>query len=189
MTAVEPSEEMLAPYWQRGATLLHQQCWCWGQDVRRPEGNLLLGYGFDRSRPPAHVSGSSRYTLHREGRRITLWGFGIAWEYDGCGGIYVNRYCFVPRWMGQAASVDTVWQASQLAGVSRPCTRREIRRSRRLLQQLMRFIAGYERWVTANYGIDYRRRTLAGWSHTNIPADRMAIEWELLAHHVEEPPP
>ena len=29
-------------------TLLDQQLWCWGQDIRRVEGNALLTYGFTK---------------------------------------------------------------------------------------------------------------------------------------------
>lgn len=72
---VEP--EVLSAYWLRGAELMHQQCWCWGQDVRRPEGNLLLENGFERTRAPEDVSGSFRYWLERNGTRLALWGFGV----------------------------------------------------------------------------------------------------------------
>lgn len=186
---VAPPAEVLSAYWLRGAELMHQQCWCWGQDVKRAEGNLLLAYGFERSRPPADVSGSSRYLLDRDGARLALWGFGAGFAVEGCGGIYVNRYCFVPRWMGEFTHIETVWRAEHLASLRRPFTRREIRRSRRLLQSLMRWIASYERWTGETCGLAYRARTLAAWNRTVIPADRMADEWELLARHVEEPPP
>ncbi len=188
MTVVAEAE-VLSAYWRRGAELMHQQCWCWGQDVRRPEGNLLLQYGFERSRPPAEIGGSSRYTLHLDGARIVLWGFGVGYAVEGCGWIYVNRYCFVPRWMHEFASIEPVWRAEQLASRRRPFTRREIRRSRRLLQSLMRWIASYERWVETKCGAHYRVRTLAAWNRASIEPCRMAAEWELLARHVEEPPP
>lgn len=181
--------EVLSAYWLRGAELMHQQCWCWGQDVRRPAGNLLLEYGFARSRPPEPVSGSSRYTLHGEGTRLVLWGFGVGFSVECCGGIYVNRYCFVPRWLGESASLESAWRAEQMASLRRPFTRREIRRSRRLLRSLIHWITGYERWVIERCGAGYRRSTLAKWTQTSIPAEHMAAEWELLARHVEEPPP
>lgn len=185
--AVEP--EVLTAYWLRGAELMHQQCWCWGQDVRRPDGNLLLEYGFVRARPPAEISGSSRYLLDRDGTRIVLWGFGVGYLVEGCGGIYVNRYCFVPGWIGECVSIEPVWRAEHMASLRRPFTRREIRRSRRLLQSLMRWIAAYEEWVETKCGREYRGRTLASWNRTSIPANQMATEWGLLARHVEEPPP
>lgn len=185
----ETGTEVLSAYWLRGAELMHQQCWCWGQDVRRPAGNLLLDYGFTRSRPPESISGSSRYTRHAQGIRLTLWGFGVAFSVEHCGGIYVNRYCFVPRWLGESASLEFVWHAENMTSLRRPFTRREIRRSRRLLRSLIRWIAGYERWVNDRFGASYRRSTLAQWSQTSIAAERMSAEWELLARHVKEPPP
>ena len=187
--SVMAQPEVLSAYWLRGAELMHQQCWCWGQDVRRPEGNLLLEYGFARTRPPEGVSGSSRYTLHQDGAHLALWGFGAGYAVEGCGGIYVNRYCFVPRWLADHAALDPVWHADQLASLRRPLTRREIRRSRRLLRSLIRWIASYERWVESACGPGYRPRTLSSWRRTSIPPDRQALEWELLARHVEEPPP
>ncbi|MBM3785388.1 MAG: hypothetical protein FJW30_13560 [Acidobacteria bacterium] len=188
MTVAAESEPLPA-FWLRGAQLMHQQCWCWGQDVRRSDGNLLLEYGFERSRPAAEVPGSSRYLLGRDEARIVLWGFGAGYVAEGLGGIYVNRYCFVPRWMGEFAPIESVWCAEELASLRRPFTRCEIRRSRRLLQSLMRWIAGYEEWVERKCGNEYRGRTLKGWNRTSIPANQMATEWRLLARHVEEPPP
>ena len=35
---------------REGKLLLDQQCWCWGQDIRHPDGNLLLTHGFVRER-------------------------------------------------------------------------------------------------------------------------------------------
>jgi hypothetical protein len=188
MTAMAEAE-VLSAYWLRGAELMHQQCWCWGQDVRRPEGNLLLEYGFERSRPPDGRRGSSRYTLDRDGARLALWGFGVGYAVQGCGGIYVSRYCFVPRWLGECASIEPVWRAEQLDSLRRPFTRREIRRSRRMLRSLIRWMADYERWVEAHCGSRYRCSTLGDWHRTAIPAGQMAAEWELLARHIEEPPP
>ncbi|MBN8729833.1 MAG: hypothetical protein J0L64_04770 [Acidobacteria bacterium] len=169
--------------------MLHQQCWCWGQDIRRAEGNLLLHFGLNRTRPPELGRGSSRYEWRDGGTGIVLWGFGIALRDGQCGGIYVNRYCFVPRWLPQQFSLDEIWRAEQMENHRGPSTRREIRRSRRLLKTLVGWIASYERWVRTGCGVEYRRRTLAEWTRTDIPADQMALRWEQLGRHVEEPPP
>lgn len=184
-----PETQVAADYWARGATLLHQQCWCWGQDIQRPQGNVLIQYGFERARKPEDYAGSTRYTLHLPIATIRLWGFGITYFHPDCGGIYVNRYCFVPRWIPADMDLDLVWRDTQLIGLQRPGTRRQIRRSRRLLQAFMRWASVYEKWVVSTLGATYRRATLASWTKTAIPADRMALEWELLARHVEEPPP
>lgn len=37
---------------KQGEALLEQQMWCWGGDVRRQEGNLLLAYGCERRSAP-----------------------------------------------------------------------------------------------------------------------------------------
>src|SRR5687768_12975270 len=37
---------------KQGEALLEQQMWCWGCDVRRQEGNLLLAYGCERRASP-----------------------------------------------------------------------------------------------------------------------------------------
>ncbi len=74
--------------WMRnqGTVLLNQQIWCWGQDIRHREGNLLLAYGFRRHRPPANTHGSSCYELQvNEQTAIRLWGFGFFYEHHELG--------------------------------------------------------------------------------------------------------
>ena len=73
---------------KRGAALLHQQCWCWGYDVRRQNAdgraNLLVELGFERVPPPDGVHGATTYRLRQsDGLTITLWGFGLCFGDDG----------------------------------------------------------------------------------------------------------
>ena len=61
-----------------GTTLLDQQLWCWGQDIRRAEGNALLAYRFTKHRAPEGKPGSTAYEWRGSGRsRVILWGFGL----------------------------------------------------------------------------------------------------------------
>lgn len=63
---------------RQGQELLHQQCWNWGRDIVRPEGNLLLEAGFVKQRPPEGIAGSTRYALRlADGGCWMLWGFGF----------------------------------------------------------------------------------------------------------------
>ena len=55
---------------RRGSALLNQQCWFWGQDVRRAEGNLLLELGFQRQRPPEEQQGCTQYTRAQPGSEL-----------------------------------------------------------------------------------------------------------------------
>ncbi|MBO0727411.1 MAG: hypothetical protein J2P52_17565 [Blastocatellia bacterium] len=41
---------------QWGEAMIHQ-CWNWGYDIRREEGNLLLEYGFAAPSHPRRVGG------------------------------------------------------------------------------------------------------------------------------------
>lgn len=50
--------------------LFDQQLWCWGQVIRRPEGNLLLAYGMTRQRLPETIKGSSLYRYRLLGLSI-----------------------------------------------------------------------------------------------------------------------
>lgn len=90
---------------KKGSRLLHTQCWFWGQDIRSPAGNLLVQYGFERFRPPEGVEGSSAYLLAlvpaRETSCLILWGFGLFYRTEGAGGIFLDRFRFLPRWTPQ----------------------------------------------------------------------------------------
>ena len=80
---------------KRGAALLEQQMWCWGQDIRCPEENLLLRYGFTRVRSPEGISGSSASMLPQDDdHTMTLWGFGLFYAQRSIGGIFIR--CVLP---------------------------------------------------------------------------------------------
>ena len=137
-----------------GSRLLHQQCWMWGQDVRRPEGNLLLEYGFQRQRPPEGVCGSSQYTYPLDSSFcIRLWGFGL--YYGNEVGIYLNRYSFVPR----RALLKDCWQGEAMSGLPRET-------DLHLLPEILRWLASYEEWIkqhtSAQYQTQRRRNPKAG---------------------------
>lgn len=175
-------------YWEWGAFLLHQQCWCWGQDIRRPQGSLLLAYGFDRTRTPAGVEGSTRYTLREAACEWSLWGFGMAFSEASRGAIYVNRYNFIPHWMDSGEQLHQVWHGNQLAGLRPAASMAALRRTRCLMKLLLRRVASYERWVLEREGVGYRRLALREWQRPAILPERMPQEWDRLSWRVEEPP-
>jgi hypothetical protein len=157
-----------------GRSLLHQQCWLWGQDIKRQQGNLLLQYGFHRIRPPKGDSGSSQYTLQVEGDiHVRLWGFGI--YFGAQQGIFLNRYCFIPR----KAVLEDLWQANEMTSLKRAG-------DFSLLPSALRWIAVYEKWVIDNYGLSYREKCLSRW---RIPAEapaRLPHMWLRLAQMAED---
>lgn len=179
---------------RRGRVLLHQQCWLWGQDIRRPEGNALLEYGFERRRPPEGEQGSNAYILRpTPDRCAVLWGFGFYWRDArvpcGCGGIFLPRFTFTPKLARAAGPPLATWLPGQLSDCRPPGTPRQWDRARRLLIPALRWVASYERWILERRGLVYRREcTAAGpkGSTKFLPAEELAAAWDRLADCCED---
>ena len=158
---------------KRGIMLLNQQCWVWGRDILRPEGNLLIEYGFKLTKPPRGESGSSQYVLSLAcGATIRLWGFGIF--YGRTRGIHLNRFEFQP-WVVRIT--EDIWQADRLAKLS------ALRRYS-ALSPILLWIAAYESWVLNKCGPRYRNRCLVGWTKEKIKPQLIAEEWAGLAYEL-----
>lgn len=165
-----------------GQQLLTQQCWCWGQDVRRPEGNLLLQYGFERQRPPHGESGATTYILRASSKRyVALWGFGFWYGESGSGAIFVGRFAFEPRFSAHSEPPLPIWMPSQLNEIPAPASTCQRRVARELLKDALRWAAGYEEWCIEHTGLDYRRRCLEAWSQPFLPPEQVAASWENVA--------
>lgn len=165
-----------------GATLLHQQCWCWGQDVKRRCGNLLLAYGLERVRPPNGVDASSRYQLRLDARRfITLWGFGAVATDLTRGTLYLNRFEFRPTLLANRIVDRPIHAPSELPSGRLPASRSELDSASRLAVQFCQFVSAYESWVAESLGLEYRRASLAGFSGLKIAAESITTSWNTLA--------
>jgi hypothetical protein len=82
-----------------GKRLLGQQLWCWGRDIARPQGNLLVEFGFRRHRAnDLDRDGSSCYRIDADAQHVALWGFGMFYGRRGWGGLYLDRFSFRPQW-------------------------------------------------------------------------------------------
>ncbi|RKH57864.1 hypothetical protein [Corallococcus aberystwythensis] len=166
-----------------GDRLFDVAMWCLGQDVRCPDGNVLLRHGLVREPRPPGVEGQSAYQGQLpDGGRLTLWGFGALC--DACGGaIFVPRDGFVPRWVegacGQAFRVEDV-------GVRRDAaTGPERRAARAGLALLADWLAEYEAWVARDVGLAWRRECLAARRKASpIPAQELSTAWRRLAVRV-----
>jgi hypothetical protein len=132
--------------------LVNQQFWCWGHDIRRPEGNLLLAYGFARTRPPAGVLGSSCYRFVEPCFEVILWGWGLLLS-GPAGGVFLPRHGFAPR--PALAPLDAVcWSPEGLPPLGDPS---DVPAFDRWLRMAAEWIAEYESWVLATAGLAYRR--------------------------------
>lgn len=161
--------------------LMNQQCWCWGHDVRRSEGNLLLGYGFERTPAPAQLRANSAYTLKRSGQHIGLWGFGIAYGH-GRHTLYMNRYTISPLLVPNFDSAHPPHLATQIQGRA-PATTAEAVTALWLMHQMLRWIGSYEHWVVQHAGEAYRAMCVETWQKgkVRIPAAEARERWSELA--------
>ena len=174
---------------KRGAALLHQQCWCWGFDVRREvageRANLLLELGFERVAAPDGVHGATTYRLRqRDGSTISLWGFGLCFG-DEAGGIFVSRFAFWPR-LGVAAAPEQAYAAKHLAEFRAARRLDECERALDYFARALHWIAEYEQRAADVAGASHRQEALHAWSrgvatHRALAPDALPAAWRELA--------
>jgi hypothetical protein len=166
-----------------GRGLLDQQMWCFGCDIRRPAGNLLLQYGFTRHRPPEGETGGSCYILYPQpGCQIGLWGNGLFYGEVQLGGLFLKRYEFSPKLTGSPQLPAVNSQTVELPAGRKPQTEAEIERTCALLGRALSWVGRYEQWVQAVAGVDYRRQSVRAWHRkTVVPAGETAAAWQELA--------
>ena len=179
---------MMNAHRRKGRELLHRQCWNWGRDIVRPEGNLLLEAGFLRERPPRGETGSSCYRLTRPGGDILrLWGFGLLYGTPEQGGVYLNRYEFQPVWLPPEMGRKPIWRPGMIpADGSPPRPRLPVE----LTVAACRRVADYEEWVLARCGLEYRRAVLREWRRASdrLPPQAVPQAWRELADAMEGKP-
>lgn len=167
---------------RRGTSLLNLQGWCWGRDICRPNGNLLLAYGFDRHRPPTGKLGSSAYSLKLgAARSVVLWGFGLLYNDPANGAVYLPRCGFAPQLTSSVELPATIWEMAQLPSMQTPVASAEWRSLFALISAALTWIAGYEQWVVASVGIEYRSRCVTEWKRSRLAATEIAANWQQLA--------
>lgn len=167
-----------------GAELLHLQCWLWGCDIRRAEGNLLLEYGFLRQRPPSGAVGSSAYlTTLESGAHVVLWGFGAFHGDPTEGGIYLKRYEFTPVWTAPLNVQRLPWLPDQIRPATSPLEPETRQQMHRQFVALLAWIAQYEMWVHNTFGLAHRHRCAEeSTKHSfRIAIERLVEEWQHLA--------
>lgn len=163
--------------------LMHQQCWCWGRDIRRPCGNLLLAYGARRVPPPrARRSASSAYHVTRDNAaHIALWGFGVLSIPVAGVPVLLGRYVPFPQVVDSCADIEQVWTPADLS------TRRfdDAASAWWTIIDLCRWMASYEGWVLDVAGPEWRESTTHEWEAAVVPGPEMSGRWRALGHAIE----
>jgi hypothetical protein len=155
--------------------------WCWGCDVRRAEGNLLLAYGFEKRASP-NPRYHSAYTLRVCATcALTVWGWGLWVAHADYGSAFISRSRFNAAYTPDVILAPCAWQADELplpraTGVIEPFP------VSMLLMQVCRCAACYETWLLEQVGVGYRESVSAAWPERRrhrggTPAERMAQSW------------
>ncbi|MEM1446701.1 MAG: hypothetical protein AAGF84_11640 [Planctomycetota bacterium] len=162
------------------AGLMHQQCWCWGQDVAT-SGNLLLRFGFTRHRRPGVTSGGAggtRYEIEQNGLRVALWGFGMWLRLPTGEQGYFARYERGVWLLPKSFEVSEVHSGRQLEPqLTRPLHTGEVNVAHKLASAAAAWCERYERWVIESAGLPHRQRTLSKWKHAVVDPGDMASAW------------
>lgn len=163
------------------AGLLHQQCWLWGCDVRRREGNLLVGYGVHRIPPPAGTVGTSAYRARIDDETsLSLWGFGVALVPSRGDALFLERYTPCPQAVAVADTLARTWHVQQLPAR----TPHDAPQAWWRLLCVFDWMAAYEHWVMQTAGPQWRQRCLHGWEPAVTRASGTSRAWLDLAAQI-----
>lgn len=169
---------------RKAVDLLDQQIWCWGQDISRSGGNLLLEMGFNRRR--SLDQSSCYFGPTPEGGMIALWGFGILFSSPLGGTIFLARYEFEPHYSPiQNPHLDEQWDFLKSFGP--PENTGELSATRKLVAGFCEWASKYEHWILEKEGISYREGCLS--QRTKAPRigpGDMAPGWEALSKKARE---
>ncbi len=144
------SDQRIAGLLRDLATGLKQQMFFWGRDVVYPSGNLLVEYGFEKSRSLG-LQGTSCYHLDWQRGRIELHGACAAWypDHGGDGFIYIRPLgkCFA--WLDQKAAIPGYWPKESF----RPL---ELRFPDRACNHFIDWWLAYEHFIEKSLGQNHR---------------------------------
>jgi hypothetical protein len=158
------------------ATLLDQQLWFIGHDIRHADGNALTRYGFDRWRSPAVGTSCYRLSGDDPSRQVVCWGFGIyvGPVTDGSEqtaayprgdaplqrGVFIQRHSFTPRLLARPLRLP-VHQPSDLPVLRSPISADVWVDVRAGLAALAGVWSRYEAWARDALGAVHRAQVLA----------------------------
>lgn len=165
------------------SSMFNLQMWCFGCDIRRPEGNLPLSYGFSRHKPPGHTNGSSHYI--RELGTLTklhLLGFAIAIE-DAGSGLLLKRYQRIPRLFRRQPLPVGLHRPQQLPHTFAPMQEAERRESTRLLALLAQELSCYEEFIETAASPEFQRSRRSSAPRVGNPSRHIYLReaWSSLA--------
>lgn len=185
-----PSIKLPPDLRRRAAALLDQQMWCWGCDVRRKAGNLLLAYGAEkRPAPEPRLHSAYSFRLGADAA-LNLWGWGIWIAREGCGSVFASRAQFRVRYAAQVDRMPQAWCETNLPPTRTAVTTNELQAVYSLLSDVCRWISAYESWLGTQVDCHYREQAIAAWPerkrHGGVPAAEIATSWITLSEMLHQ---
>ena len=164
--------------------------WCWGCDVRRQAGNLLLAHGCERRPAPnPRFHSAYSYTLC-DNCVLTLWGWGGWIAREGQGSLFLSRSRFRVSYTPDVHLHPQAWRADDLPVIRLPGDPAAQMNTRCLLAEALTWIGQYEAWLACHTEPDYREAAIAAWPQRKryrggTPADALSTRWLQLAAHIQ----
>ena len=167
---------------EAAGALMNDQCWCWGQDVLYPRGNLLLRYGLERIALPTPGGRTAGYTCSiNDGGGVWLRGSGVLYSRGPGAGILLGRYDLRPRVTTPDALPLETWIENGFAGFPfAAASERGVEVARLLVPEACAWIADYEHWIVETVGVEHREACLQRWPNRQTPADEFEMRWRAL---------
>ncbi len=167
---------------EAAGALMNDQCWCWGQDVLYPRGNLLIRYGLERTGVPGPGGRTAGYTRSiDDGGIVCLRGSGVLYAPGSGAGIVLGRFDVRPRLAtGDDPPVERWIEKGFAAFPFAVASERGIETARRLVPELCAWIADYEHWIAETAGVEHREACLQRWPKRSTPAGEFAQRWSAL---------
>ena len=163
--------------------------WCWGCDVRRAQGNLLLAYGAEK-RPAPDARYPSAYMFQADkNAALNLWGWGIWLADPHRGSLFISRSRCRVHYSSEVIQMPDAWRARDLPPMTGVRDDKEAGYAADLLAAALNCIGGYEDWLGSQVEPDYRERILKQWPQRKrhkggIPTTEMPARWFELAEQV-----
>ena len=167
------------PFGRHFEALVKLQMWCFGYDIRRPEGNLLLRFGFERSKLPTGQYGSSYYSKVLDSTHtMHLWGFAMALERPGIG-LLVKRNERTPRVYEGARIEYPLWRPQDLPHGYTPREEASLFIAKELLSRLTAALSDYEQFVADTTPRSFQALRSAGGPRRNgkLPKGTLTGWW------------
>lgn len=163
---------------REAAGLLDQQLWCWGLDIRRPEGNALIAFGFERVPVAGGIRGSNAYVATvGEGITLGLWGSGLVFAKGPIGAVAISRFAFGASF-SRSHELTTAMRSAGAVPELGPIVDQDANdRANVLIRSAIDAIIAYEEWAMGALGLAYRTRCVASWQKRQTPADQIVGAW------------